>query len=158
MSVTHLLDGFSLIDTCVAGYGVGYAWSPSTVTVSIGDTVRWDWNAPTFQRVGYRVFSVSSPAGTTYEGGPFKSGDTKTETGEEKLQRCLAACPCFKTTVFTRPPHTLCTANGRILCSTGHIAGHHHFHRLDNLVYCCCFILTKENYYFAEKKEIVKCT
>lgn len=82
----HLLATFgtqlSLICTCVTGYGVGYAWSPSTVTVSVGDTVMWGWNAPAFQRVGYRVFSVSSPAGTTYEGGPFKSGDTKTETGE----------------------------------------------------------------------------
>ncbi|XP_075907773.1 fibrocystin-L-like [Nelusetta ayraudi] len=67
-------------------YGVGYAWSPSTVTVSVGDTVMWGWNAPAFQRVGYRVFSVSSPAGTTYEGGPFKSGDTKTETGTFKYR------------------------------------------------------------------------
>lgn len=71
--------------TCPTGYGPGYAWSPSSVTVLVGDTVMWRWTAPAFQRVGYRVFSVSSPAGTTYEGGPFTSGDAKTETGRHSL-------------------------------------------------------------------------
>ncbi|XP_038580507.1 PKHD1 like 1, tandem duplicate 1 [Micropterus salmoides] len=62
-------------------YGQGYAWSPASLTVFVGDTVMWRWEAPAFQRVGYRVFSVSSPSGTTYEGGPFNSGETKTGKG-----------------------------------------------------------------------------
>ncbi|XP_062266639.1 PKHD1 like 1, tandem duplicate 1 [Platichthys flesus] len=62
-------------------YGQGYAWSPASVTVQVGDTVMWRWEAPAFQNVGYRVFSVSSPSGTTYEGGAFTSGDTKTSKG-----------------------------------------------------------------------------
>ncbi|KAI3358131.1 hypothetical protein L3Q82_003134 [Scortum barcoo] len=62
-------------------YGQGYAWSPASLTVFVGDTVMWRWEAPAFQTVGYRVFSVSSPSGTTYEGGPFSSGETKTAKG-----------------------------------------------------------------------------
>ncbi|KAK2830693.1 hypothetical protein Q5P01_018624 [Channa striata] len=62
-------------------FGQGYAWSPASLTVLVGDTVMWQWEAPPFQRVGYRVFSVSSPSGTTYEGGPFTSGETKTSKG-----------------------------------------------------------------------------
>ncbi|KAM9839131.1 PKHD1 like 1, tandem duplicate 1 [Aulostomus maculatus] len=62
-------------------YGQGYAWSPASLTVFVGDTVVWRWDAPPFQRVGYRVFSVSSPSGTTYEGGEFTSGETKTASG-----------------------------------------------------------------------------
>ncbi|XP_053190049.1 fibrocystin-L-like [Scomber japonicus] len=62
-------------------YGEGYAWSPASLTVFVGDTVMWRWEAPAFQNVGYRVFSVSSPSGTTYEGGDFNSGNTKTAKG-----------------------------------------------------------------------------
>ncbi|KAM3595703.1 uncharacterized protein V6R79_001361 [Siganus canaliculatus] len=62
-------------------YGQGYSWSPAALTVFVGDTVMWRWEAPAFQRVGYRVFSVSSPSGTTYEGGAFNSGDIKTSKG-----------------------------------------------------------------------------
>lgn len=40
----------------------------------------WRWEAPAFQSVGYRVFSVSNPSGTTYEG-HFTSGDMKTAKG-----------------------------------------------------------------------------
>ncbi|XP_044027924.1 LOW QUALITY PROTEIN: PKHD1 like 1, tandem duplicate 1 [Siniperca chuatsi] len=61
--------------------GQGYAWSPASLTVFVGDTVMWRWEAPAFQRVGYRVFSVSSPSGTIYEEGPFNSGETKTTKG-----------------------------------------------------------------------------
>uniref|UniRef100_A0A3Q3K5H6 Polycystic kidney and hepatic disease 1 (autosomal recessive)-like 1 n=1 Tax=Monopterus albus TaxID=43700 RepID=A0A3Q3K5H6_MONAL len=62
-------------------YGLGFAWSPASLTVSVGDTVMWRWEAPAFQSVGYRVFSVSSPGGAAYEGGPFTSGETKTDKG-----------------------------------------------------------------------------
>ncbi|KAG9339164.1 hypothetical protein JZ751_024022 [Albula glossodonta] len=63
-------------------YGEGYAWSPSSLLVSAGDTVVWRWETPSFiSGVGYRVFSVSSPSSTTYDGLAFTSGDTKTASG-----------------------------------------------------------------------------
>ncbi|TRY58762.1 hypothetical protein DNTS_034592, partial [Danionella cerebrum] len=49
---------------------------------SVGDTVVWRWDAPAFVRgLGYRVFSVSSPSGTDYDGIAFSSGDTQTAKG-----------------------------------------------------------------------------
>lgn len=66
-------------------YGQGNAWSPASLTVFVGDTVMWCWEAPAFQEVGYRVFSVSSPSGTSYEGGPFTSGETKSAQGRTRV-------------------------------------------------------------------------
>uniref|UniRef100_A0A3B3X637 G8 domain-containing protein n=1 Tax=Poecilia mexicana TaxID=48701 RepID=A0A3B3X637_9TELE len=66
---------------CAAAYGPGYAWSPSSLRVFVGDTVRWRWEAPAFQSVGYRVFSVSSPSGSQYEGGALNSGEARTAEG-----------------------------------------------------------------------------
>ncbi|XP_043073568.1 PKHD1 like 1, tandem duplicate 1 [Puntigrus tetrazona] len=63
-------------------YGQGYAWSPSALIVSVGDTVVWRWDAPAFvPGLGYRVFSVSSPSSTNYDGVAFSSGDTQTAKG-----------------------------------------------------------------------------
>ncbi|XP_057211103.1 fibrocystin-L-like [Triplophysa rosa] len=65
-------------------YGQGYAWSPSALMVSVGDTVVWSWEAPAFvSDLGYRVFSVSSLSSTDYdnEGIVFNSGDNKTARG-----------------------------------------------------------------------------
>ncbi|XP_036421459.1 fibrocystin-L-like [Colossoma macropomum] len=63
-------------------YDQGYAWSPSTVMVSVGDTVVWRWNAPDFvPGLGYRVFSVASPSSTEFDRVGFNSGNTKTATG-----------------------------------------------------------------------------
>lgn len=82
----------------VSGYGEGYAWSPSSLTVSVGDTVAWRWEAPFFiQGVGYRVFSVASPGSTTYDGVSFKSGDTKTESGTVKTSYTLHHCKLLNT-------------------------------------------------------------
>ncbi|XP_042362122.1 fibrocystin-L-like [Plectropomus leopardus] len=67
-------------------YGQGYAWQPASLMVFVGDTVIWRWEAPRFQKVGYRVFSVSSPSGITYEGGVINSGDTKTSKGFHSYQ------------------------------------------------------------------------
>ncbi|XP_030644362.1 PKHD1 like 1, tandem duplicate 1 [Chanos chanos] len=68
-------------------YGEGYAWSPSAVLVSVGDTVIWQWEAPEFiQGLGYRVFSVSTPSSTVHDGVAFSSGDTKTPTGRFSYQ------------------------------------------------------------------------
>ncbi|KAI7798962.1 putative fibrocystin-L [Triplophysa rosa] len=65
-------------------YGQGYAWSPSALIVSVGDTVVWSWEAPAFvSDLGYRVFSVSSPSSidNDNEGIVFNSGDNKTARG-----------------------------------------------------------------------------
>ncbi|KAK9957826.1 hypothetical protein ABG768_012036 [Culter alburnus] len=63
-------------------YGQGYAWSPSAIIASVGDTVVWRWDAPAFvPGLGYRVFSVSSPSSTDYDGIAFSSGDTRAAKG-----------------------------------------------------------------------------
>ncbi|XP_072562121.1 PKHD1 like 1, tandem duplicate 1 [Paramormyrops kingsleyae] len=63
-------------------YGIGYMWSPSSMTAQVGDTVVWRWEVPPFiSGVGYRVFSVSSPSSTSYDGAGFTSGDIKTKSG-----------------------------------------------------------------------------
>ncbi|XP_065804470.1 fibrocystin-L [Labrus bergylta] len=66
--------------TNIQSHGQGYAWDPTSLTVCVGDTVKWRWEAPAFQKVGYSVFSVTAPGGATYENGPFNSGD-QTTTG-----------------------------------------------------------------------------
>lgn len=68
-------------------FGPGYAWSPACLTVSVGDTVVWRWETPPFQDFGYRVFSVSKPGSTKYDGGAFNSGDTKTPKGRVVSQQ-----------------------------------------------------------------------
>ncbi|XP_077349351.1 fibrocystin-L [Lithobates pipiens] len=58
-----------------AQYGAGYAWSPSRLDISVGDTVIWTWNSqPLIMGIGYRVFSVSDPGNLTYDGNAFNSG------------------------------------------------------------------------------------
>nr|XP_055075131.1 fibrocystin-L-like [Misgurnus anguillicaudatus] len=65
-----------------AEYGQGYAWSPSALLVSVGDTVGWRWEAPALvDGLGCRVFSVSSPSSIDYDGSVFNSGGTKTAKG-----------------------------------------------------------------------------
>ncbi|XP_069478237.1 fibrocystin-L-like [Ambystoma mexicanum] len=71
-------------------YGLGYAWSPSTLEVSVGDRVQWQWDAPpAVQGIGYRVFSVSSPGDTSYDGSGFTSGNVKTSSGSFSYQFTL---------------------------------------------------------------------
>uniref|UniRef100_A0A3B4AF70 Uncharacterized protein n=1 Tax=Periophthalmus magnuspinnatus TaxID=409849 RepID=A0A3B4AF70_9GOBI len=55
-------------------FGLGYSWKPASLSIHAGDKVVWHWTTPTFLRVKYRVFSVSTPSGITDEGGPFNSG------------------------------------------------------------------------------------
>ncbi|KAE8599477.1 hypothetical protein XENTR_v10017204 [Xenopus tropicalis] len=63
-------------------YGSGYAWLPSSLYISLGDTVVWTWQPqPFLTGIGYRVFSVSDPANVTYDGKTFISGNTKSLSG-----------------------------------------------------------------------------
>ncbi|GCB76094.1 hypothetical protein scyTo_0019088, partial [Scyliorhinus torazame] len=62
--------------------GVGYNWNPSILDIFVGDTVRWQWKAPTLiQGLRYRVFSVSRPSDVNYKGSGFISGEAGTESG-----------------------------------------------------------------------------
>lgn len=63
-------------------HGLGYAWSPSVLNVSVGDTVTWRWQADPFLRgIGYRVFSVSSPGSVIYDGRGFTNRREKSASG-----------------------------------------------------------------------------
>ncbi|XP_070248855.1 fibrocystin-L [Myotis yumanensis] len=65
-----------------SAHGLGYAWSPSVLNVSVGDTVTWHWQAhPFLTGIGYRVFSVSSPGSVTYDGKGFMNGREKSASG-----------------------------------------------------------------------------
>uniref|UniRef100_A0A673FZ74 Fibrocystin-L-like n=1 Tax=Sinocyclocheilus rhinocerous TaxID=307959 RepID=A0A673FZ74_9TELE len=78
--VLYFVTKCVFVTTCL--YGQGYAWSPSALIASVGDTVVWLWDAPAFvSGLGYRVFSVSSPSSTDYDGIAFSSGDTQTAKG-----------------------------------------------------------------------------
>nr|XP_014351910.1 PREDICTED: fibrocystin-L [Latimeria chalumnae] len=64
------------------GYGIGYAWEPSSLDLFVGDTVIWKWQTPDFiMDIGYNVFSVASPSDVTYDGKGFISGSSKTTSG-----------------------------------------------------------------------------
>ncbi|XP_054983665.1 fibrocystin-L [Sorex araneus] len=68
-------------------HGLGYAWSPSVLNVSVGDTVIWHWEAHPFLRgIGYRVFSVSSPGSVVYDGKGFTNGREKSASGSFSYQ------------------------------------------------------------------------
>ncbi|TKC41541.1 hypothetical protein EI555_014575, partial [Monodon monoceros] len=63
-------------------HGLGYAWSPSVLNVSVGDTVTWHWQAhPYLRGIGYRVFSVSSPGSVIYDGKGFTNRREKSASG-----------------------------------------------------------------------------
>uniref|UniRef100_A0A803KL97 Dual-specificity protein phosphatase 22 n=1 Tax=Xenopus tropicalis TaxID=8364 RepID=A0A803KL97_XENTR len=63
-------------------YGSGYAWLPSSLYISLGDTVVWTWQPqPFLTGLGYRVFSVSDPANVTHDGKTFISGNTVSPSG-----------------------------------------------------------------------------
>ncbi|KAL1767893.1 fibrocystin-L isoform X2 [Sigmodon hispidus] len=68
-------------------HGLGYAWSPSILNVTVGDTVVWHWQAHPFLRsIGYRVFSVSSPGSVNYDGKGFTNGMQKSASGSFSYQ------------------------------------------------------------------------
>ncbi|XP_069076732.1 fibrocystin-L-like isoform X2 [Pleurodeles waltl] len=68
-------------------YGLGYAWSPAYLDIAVGDTVVWQWEAPSLvQDVGYQVFSVSSPGSSAYDGEGFKSLNGRQASGSFRYQ------------------------------------------------------------------------
>uniref|UniRef100_A0A8C8ZFE9 Fibrocystin-L n=1 Tax=Prolemur simus TaxID=1328070 RepID=A0A8C8ZFE9_PROSS len=68
-------------------HGLGYAWSPSVLNVSVGDTVIWHWQTHPFLRgIGYRTFSVSSAGSVIYDGKGFMNGRQKSKSGSFSYQ------------------------------------------------------------------------
>uniref|UniRef100_A0A8C6RMA5 Fibrocystin-L n=1 Tax=Nannospalax galili TaxID=1026970 RepID=A0A8C6RMA5_NANGA len=68
-------------------HGLGYAWSPPVLDVSVGDTVIWHWQAhPFLKGIGYRVFSVSSPGSVIYDDKGFINGRQKSSSGSFSYQ------------------------------------------------------------------------
>ena len=56
-------------------YGVGYAWSSKTTSISVGDTVTWKWEkASALSQLLYNVFQLSSALDKEYDGKGFNSG------------------------------------------------------------------------------------
>ncbi|XP_048451560.1 fibrocystin-L-like [Rhincodon typus] len=63
-------------------FGVGYKWNPSNLDIFVGDTVQWQWKAPSLlQNLKYRVSSVSKPSDVNYKGIGFISGNMSTTSG-----------------------------------------------------------------------------
>lgn len=83
MRVLLACTGLSLTLPCLfsLAFGQGYAWDPSSLTVSVGDTVRWTWEAPYKVPLSYKVVSIPNPGSTSYEKGPIYSGPTGTAKG-----------------------------------------------------------------------------
>ncbi|KAM5281038.1 fibrocystin-L [Ctenodactylus gundi] len=68
-------------------HGLGYAWLPSVLNVSVGDTVVWHWQAhPFLKGIGYKVFSVASPGSVSYNGKGFTNGKQKSSSGSFSYQ------------------------------------------------------------------------
>uniref|UniRef100_A0A672GWY5 Polycystic kidney and hepatic disease 1 (autosomal recessive)-like 1 n=1 Tax=Salarias fasciatus TaxID=181472 RepID=A0A672GWY5_SALFA len=67
-----------LFFSCGSANRPGFAWSPSSLTVFVGDTVTWRWEAPPFSNFNYKVVSVSTPSSVEYNQGPLNSGEPKT--------------------------------------------------------------------------------
>ncbi|KAM8882915.1 PKHD1 like 1, tandem duplicate 1 [Synchiropus picturatus] len=67
-------------------YGPGYAWQPSSVPLSVGDIVEWQWKAVGLMSSLYRVFTVAQPSSTVYDNGAFSSGDIGTLQGKYRYQ------------------------------------------------------------------------
>uniref|UniRef100_A0A3B4AFD8 Uncharacterized protein n=1 Tax=Periophthalmus magnuspinnatus TaxID=409849 RepID=A0A3B4AFD8_9GOBI len=82
----------------MSAFGLGYSWKPASLSIHAGDKVVWHWTTPTFLRVKYRVFSVSTPSGITDEGGPFNSG---TATADGKIRSISQIHTCSLTQEFT---------------------------------------------------------
>ncbi|XP_078542272.1 fibrocystin-L-like [Lissotriton helveticus] len=68
-------------------YGLGYSWSPAYMDIAVGDTVTWQWEPqPSVVGLSYRVYSVSSPGSTEYDGEGFQSSGSRQESGSYSYQ------------------------------------------------------------------------
>ncbi|CAL4117570.1 unnamed protein product, partial [Meganyctiphanes norvegica] len=55
-------------------YGIGYAWSYKSISISVGDTVTWKWDkASAVSQLLYNVYQLSSPTDKEYDGKGFNS-------------------------------------------------------------------------------------
>lgn len=70
-------------------YGLGYAWKPDEITITVGDTIFWKWYGTSFTRQ-LSVQQIDQPGDTEYNGDGFISSSSTsgsfsqvfTETGD----------------------------------------------------------------------------
>ncbi|XP_071946075.1 fibrocystin-L-like [Antedon mediterranea] len=56
-------------------YGVGYAWTQPSLSITAGDVVEWTWSTPSLlEGVGYTVQQTADEASETYDGQGFYAG------------------------------------------------------------------------------------
>lgn len=71
-------------------YYIGYEWNPKSVTVIVGDTVRFEWTTPEgVSGSAYQVVEVDSPDTTTPKANGFSSGPA-TANGVLTVKICPA--------------------------------------------------------------------
>lgn len=64
-------------------YGTGYAWNPSTLTVTSGDEVVWKWNnGGLVTSAAYRIYTLSGITSKTYDENGFRSSTTGSVNGK----------------------------------------------------------------------------
>uniref|UniRef100_A0ABM0MU86 Fibrocystin-L-like n=1 Tax=Saccoglossus kowalevskii TaxID=10224 RepID=A0ABM0MU86_SACKO len=74
---THNVDNSGLH----ADYGLGYKWSPQSITIEAGDTVLWEWGiAGYIQGISYGVQQTWDANSVEYDGSGFKT-QSRSATG-----------------------------------------------------------------------------
>lgn len=66
-----------LIHSASMEYGLGYVWNPDEITITVGDSILWNWYGTSFTRQ-LSVQQVDKPGDTEYNGDGFLSdGSTR---------------------------------------------------------------------------------
>ncbi|XP_006825958.1 fibrocystin-L-like [Saccoglossus kowalevskii] len=74
---THNVDNSGLH----ADYGLGYKWSPQSITIEAGDTVLWEWGLPgLIKGITYGVQQTRDANSVEYDGSGFKT-QSRSATG-----------------------------------------------------------------------------
>lgn len=56
-------------------YGLGYVWNPDEITITVGDSILWNWYGTSFTR-RLSVVETSTPGDLQYNGVGFKSSSS----------------------------------------------------------------------------------
>lgn len=74
-----------------SGEGIGFAWSPLTLRVRIGDSVTWKWEFDVAKGSVYGaiVFTTASPTDDEYDGVGFRSSTVKSQKGVTVLKNSI---------------------------------------------------------------------
>ena len=88
-------------------YGKGYEWSKPSVTINIGDTVRWTWSAPVgatgIKYMIEQVETLASEVGTGFvSGAPSASGEFEQQFNEPGVYHYWTRYVEFSNTITLR--------------------------------------------------------